>query len=163
MVAVSAPSRAVPVGLVLLALLCVSCDRLERRDRSTPAAPAAPPQEVAARVDTLVVVRPTLVPYFAATQAEIDAEPEIGEAMADFQHYLVAARDSLERRGVLVRELRGDSLVVRQDSTTRLLLPAEQQSAVGYAIYAPGREPRIIQGVMTDAALLAAVDEYLAP
>lgn len=156
----SARSRAIP--LVVLALLSVSCDRLERRGESAPDAPG-PPAAAPDRVDTLVVERPTLVAYFAATQAEIDEAPEIGEAMADFQHYLVAARDSLERRGVLVRELRGDSLVVRHDSATRLLLPAAQQSAAGYAIYAPGREPRILDGVMTDAALLAAVDEYLAP
>ena len=154
-----------PSGALLclaLSALGAGCERAERPS-ATPATdtPAEATTTAASAVDTLAVVRPTVLAYFAATQAEIDESPEIGEALADFQFYLMGARDSLEKRGVLVHALYADSIAVRLDSTTQLFLPRQQRSAVGYVIYAPGRSPELLDGVVADSALLGAVDEYL--
>jgi len=110
--------------------------------------------------DTLIVDGPTVLAFFATTQAEIDGDGDQATALNDFQYYLPVVRDSLQHRAVGLREYYGDSLLVIRGREAELFLPREHLSAVGYVLYAPNRTPRILYGVMTDADLLADASEY---
>ena len=107
----------------------------------------------------MVVSGPTVIAYFATTQAESDLDPDAGEALNDFQHYLPTQREQLARDGVRLVESYADSILVRRDGASEWIVP---RISVGYLLVAPGKRPRTIEGVMTDADLLAEAREYFA-
>jgi hypothetical protein len=103
--------------------------------------------------------RPTLVAYFVTTQARADSDPDVAEALADFQHSLDNVRDTLEKRGIQVVETYRDSIRFRWPTgKIGTYLTADSDSPpVGYHFFATGQTPVTQVGVLTDIDLLQAV------
>jgi hypothetical protein len=118
------------------------------------------PSQVAAPKKTIVVInRPTVVAFFPpATSAELNADPDTNEALADFQLYATRVRKPLTDAGIDFKEIYAKSFQVQRGTQSRLFRPGKVD--VGYYFVAPGKEPRIEYGVLTDADLLQVAKEY---
>lgn len=114
-------------------------------------------------VDSLLVdvTQPTVVAYFATTQAQIDSEPDLDEALGDFQTYLPRARDSLEKLGVALREQYRDTIVYREGTAIKRWRPPPDSAEVGYVLLVRGAPPRATYGVDTDIDLVDWVEGML--
>jgi hypothetical protein len=114
----------------------------------------------AAEMQPLVVVRgPTVVAFFKpVTDAEMEKDPDTNEVLADFQLYASQVREPFSRRGIEFHELYAHSFRLRVGKGLTTFRPGKVD--VGYYFVSPGKTPRIEYGVMTDADLLQAADEY---
>lgn len=112
-----------------------------------------PPAETPA-----VVVRgPTVVACFVpVSDAEMDSNPDLNEALADFQLYSAQARRPLQRRGIAYHVLSARSFRMRINGKVN----SYRVEGAAYYFVAPGKKPQIETGVMTDTDLLAAADKY---
>jgi len=119
-----------------------------------PAAPAA------AEKSPVVVVRgPTIVAFFEPVpQAKLAKEPDTNEALADFQLYATSVRKPLRKAGIEFHELYAHSFRLRVGNKLTTFRPGKV--GVGYYLVAPGKDPRVEYGVMTDADLLQLANEY---
>jgi hypothetical protein len=108
----------------------------------------------------LVVVHgPTVVAFFPpVAQAQLEKDPDTNEALADFQLYARSVRAPLRKAGIQFHELYTHSFRLRIGKKLTTFRPVKVD--VGYYLVAPGKEPRIQYGVMTDSDLLQAANEY---
>lgn len=115
---------------------------------------------VAAENQPLVIVRGrTIVAFFPPTsEAELQKDTDTNEALADFQLYAARVRDHLKKVGIDFHELYVHSFRVRVGKTVTTFHPVKTE--VGYYFIAPGKEPRIEYGVMTDIDILQVANEY---
>lgn len=124
---------------------------------AAPGAPAdAPPR------DTIPILGPTIVAYFAATQAEADADGNVMEALADFQHYLPAVEKGLSACGVATIQTYDSPVFFLRERTVETFAPGELKIRVGYRLMKPGQPDLTLDGVHTDVDLLATAVEYFA-
>src|SRR5260370_3084306 len=65
---------------------------------------------------------------------------------------------SLEKKGIEFREVYAHRFSIRRGAAVSTFTP--QKIQVGYYFVAPGKKPHIEYGVMTDADLLQAADQY---
>lgn len=107
--------------------------------------------------------RPTVVAYFAVSQAEMDSEPGGEEVLSDFQFYLPMARDSLAKLGVAFRAQSGDTVVYRERGVIKRWSPPRDSAEVGYVFLVPGSPPRAKYGVDTHLGLQEWVKGMLKP
>ncbi len=119
-----------------------------------PVAPAA------AEKQPVVVVRgPIVVAFFEPVpQAKLAKEPDTNEALADFQLYATSVREPLRKAGIEFHELYAHSFRLRVGNKLTTFRPGKV--GVGYYLVAPGKDPRVEYGVMTDADLLQLANEY---
>jgi hypothetical protein len=112
------------------------------------------PSLVATPKNTIVVInRPTVVAFFPpVTSAELNADPGTNEALADFQLYATRVRKPLTDAGIDFKEIYAKSFQVQRGTRITTFRPGKVD--VGYYFVAPGKEPRIEYGVLTDADLL---------
>ena len=110
--------------------------------------------------DTISILGPTVVAYFAITQAEVDADDNAMEALSDFQYYLPAVESGLLACGVATVETYASRVVLLRGDTVDVLAPKEHDVQVGYRLVRPGRPALTIEGVHTDVDLLTAAVEY---
>lgn len=129
--------------VAMLLLLTAGCGTGESRQ-------SAPERRSA---DTVVVRGPTVIAYFATTQEDASTD----EVLDDFQHYLLLQREQLTRLGVGVVESYADGVLVRRDGVSEWRVP---RPSVGYLLTAPGKAPRTVDGVMTDADLMEEARAY---
>ena len=109
---------------------------------------------------TIEVRRPTVVAFYVPQLAGEDPEKDgTDEALSDFRFYLGPARKALKAMGMNLELVEAPSFQVRLGGKARIFRPAE---AVGYYLIAPGKEPRIEYGVMTDLDIVQVAKEYLA-
>jgi hypothetical protein len=112
------------------------------------------------RDTTLVVTGPTLVALFGnVTQEQMDGEPDLGEALADFQYYVGGIVPHLQAAGVALHEVYADSLRLRDGAPAGRLWTFGADST-RYVYLAPGREPRTLASIATDLELLHVAAEY---
>jgi hypothetical protein len=118
------------------------------------------PSLVATPKTTLVVIdRPTVVAFFPhMTSAEMDADPDKNEVLSDFQLYATKVRKPLNDMGITFKEIYAKSFQVQRGTRITTFRPGKIY--VGYYFVAPGKEPRVEYGVLTDADLLQIAKEY---
>ena len=109
---------------------------------------------------TLVVAGPTLIALFPdVSQAEVDADPYLTEALADFQWFLPRALGPLSAAGIATHEVYADILRLRDAADPSRVFTFDARQ-VRYVWMGPGREPRAIDTVMQDPGLLEISAEY---
>jgi hypothetical protein len=108
---------------------------------------------------TIDVTGPTIVAFFPPmSDAELAQSPDTNEALSDFQFYAGQVRQPLAKRGITFKEVYVRRFTIRQGTTTTMFAPANVK--VGYCLVAPGKEPLVQLGVMTDTALLRLAEQY---
>lgn len=114
----------------------------------------------AAEKQPIVVVRgPTIVAFFEpVSPGQLDKDPDMNEALADFQFYAERVRAPLRKAGIEFHELYTHSFRLRIGTQSITFRPAK--ISVGYYFVAPGKKPRIEYGVMTDSDLLQVANAY---
>jgi hypothetical protein len=108
---------------------------------------------------TFDIARPTIVAFFAPvseSQSKEDAG-DANEALTDFRLYGTQVRKRLENAGVDYKEAYASRFRIRVGDSAKTFRPAK---AVGYYFVAPGKEPHVEYGIMTDADLLHAAHDY---
>lgn len=118
------------------------------------------PSLVATPKNTIVSIhRPTVVAFFApVTSGVLNADPDTNEALADFQLYATKVRKPLNDAGIDFKEIYAKSFQVQRGRRITIFRPGKVD--VGYYFVAPGKEPRIEYGVLTDSDLLQIAREY---
>ena len=116
-----------------------------------------------AAADTAVALaRPAVIALYAVPpDSVLTADEGLQSLLDDFMYYWADARPRLERLGVAALDQpldwRARALRLRLDGRERrfALEPdsAGHRGAVGYLLAAPGREPRLLHGVIVDEAL----------
>ena len=105
------------------------------------------------------VTGPTLVAFAPPiTEKQLDADPNLGDVLDDFQVFLARARPKLEQAGVRVIVLTTRSFRVRSANKTSTYRPGRVD--IGYYFVRPGRKPRIVLGVADDEELLNTAKQY---
>jgi hypothetical protein len=96
--------------------------------------------------------------FLPVTEAELSKHPDTNTALDDFQFYARNVRQPLEKQGIEFREVYQRQFAIR--SGTKVYKFAPRKTGVGYYFVAPGKKPHIEYGVMTDADLLRAADDF---
>ena len=116
-------------------------------------------QDAAKPVPIFVIHGPTIVAFFpSVTAKDLDSDQNTNEALSDFQFYIDKAGDSLHKAGIEFQEAYAHSFRLRCGNTVRTFRISK--IGVGYYFIAPGKEPYIEYGVMTDVDILDAARKY---
>jgi hypothetical protein len=116
---------------------------------------------IAAKQPVVTIRRPTIVAFFPpVTEADLAKDPDTNEALADFQLYASRVRKALHDQGIEFQEIYALSFRVRRGTRTATFRPGKVK--VGYYFVAPGKEPHVEYGVMTDTDLLQVAKGYFA-
>jgi hypothetical protein len=99
------------------------------------------------------------MPTIANTPGTVEAA-ESDEALADFQFYAGKDKEVLRTRGIKFREVYALSFQIRIGGQTTIVKAERFKYGVGYYLIAPGRPPRIEDGVMSDGDLLGVAEKY---
>lgn len=110
--------------------------------------------------DTIAITGPVVVAYFATTQAEVDSDGDMYEALADFQDYLPAVASGLAACGVAMMETYSSEIFFVRENTVERFLPRELDVPVGYRMMNRSRADHTLNGVHTDVDLLTAAAKY---
>jgi hypothetical protein len=111
------------------------------------------------QIPLLVIHRPTILAFCRpVTRSELDADPEANEAVSDFEFYAGSSRARLKNTGVDFREADARSFRLRVGTKVRTFHTGK--IGIGYYFIAPGREPHVEYGVMTDEDLADAARKY---
>ena len=117
------------------------------------------PVAAAEKPPVIVVRGPTVVAFFEPiTQAELQRNPDTNDALSDFQFYATRVREPLGKAGIAFHELYARSFRLRIQNRSITFRPVKV--TVGYYLIAPGKEPRVEYGVITDADLVKVAKEY---
>jgi hypothetical protein len=109
--------------------------------------------------ETFVIRKPTIVAFFVpVTQSEIDNDEGMNETLSDFQYYVGSVRDTLINAGIEFHEADAWSFKIRVGKKLRIY--RTKKAGVGYYFIAPGKEPNVKEGVMTDQDLLDEARKY---
>lgn len=107
----------------------------------------------------IVVNRATVVAFFPpVSDEEMKKDPGANESLADFQFYAAKLRPQLADKGIGFEEVYASSFDIQSGAKTIKVRPKEIE--VGYYFVAPGKEPRVQYGVMTDIDVLEVAGEY---
>ena len=111
------------------------------------------------RPPLILVQRPTIVAFFVPmTEAEANSGGGDAEALGDFNYYIYKVERRLKRVGIELQQVNGRSFKVRDGTRTSLFETGK--IGVGYYFIAPGKEPHVEYGVMTDEDLVDAAKKY---
>lgn len=126
---------------------------------SAPIAFAAPPAKapVAAAAPTFIVKQPTIVAFFSLKPGDLN-DPDIRESYRDFQRYVASAKQQLERHGVKVEQAVATSFTVQLGTAKMRFTPVRRQC--GYYFLAPGRQPQVAYGVISDDDIVRGAQRY---
>jgi hypothetical protein len=145
---------------VLRALLCLAAALPLFAAASACGGDETPPPRLPAEDTTVAVAGPTVVvAWRRVTQAEVDADENLALLLFDFERYVANVVPELQKAGFTVHQV-GAKRVRVADGGRQV---ADVQShEPRYVLAAPGREPRVLEGLQTDAALLRAAADYFA-
>jgi len=116
------------------------------------------PLVAAERERTFVIRRPTVIAFFPPVTEQELSDTGNNEALAHFQFSANEARKPLHDVGITFIENYAESFRVRLAKAVNTFRP--EKIKVGYYLIAPGKEPRIEYGVMTEQDLLKIAGEY---
>ncbi len=117
---------------------------------------AAPPAKAPA-VRTFLVQQPTVIAFFSLKPGDL-TDPDTKESYKEFQQYVAAARRELGRHGVRVEEAVAASFEVVIGKAKLRYTPVRRQC--GYYFIAPGRQPQVALGVISDDDIVRAAQRY---
>ena len=104
-------------------------------------------------IPTFVIERPTAIAYFPPmTDAELEKDPDMNDALGDFQLYASHAKPHLEKAGIDFEVASATEFKVKNGGVVRTYKTGK--ASVGYYFVAPGKEPHVEEGVMTDRDIL---------
>jgi hypothetical protein len=120
----------------------------------------APPPRLPAEDTTVAMAGPTVVvAWRRVSQAEVDADEDLALLLFDFERYVANVTPVLQTAGVAVHQVGAKRVRLaeggRQTADVQSMEPR-------YILAAPGRPPRVLEGLQTDAAILRAAAEYFA-
>lgn len=119
-----------------------------------------PPPRLPAEDTTVAVAGPTVVvAWRRVSQAEVDADEDLALLLFDFERYVANVTPVLRDAGVAVHQV-GARRVRLADAGRQVADVASEQPR--YVLAVPGRPPRVVEGLQTDAALLRAAADYFA-
>jgi hypothetical protein len=107
----------------------------------------------------LTVERPTILAFFPpVTDADLDQNPDTNEALGDFQLYATRVSPSLKKAGIDFEVVSAVKFKVKNGANVRTFRTGK--IAIGYYFVAPGKEPHLQFGVMTDDEILEVASTY---
>lgn len=112
----------------------------------------------------ITVQRPTVIAFFPlTTDAQMEKDADLNEALADFQLYAQRVAEPLRQLGIDFHQVYGSSFRIRTGSSVTVFRSGKIK--VGYYFIAPGKKARIQYGVDTDDDILHIAREHfgLAP
>jgi hypothetical protein len=112
----------------------------------------------AERARTFVIRRPTVVAFFPPVSEQELSDAGSNACLAHFQFSANEARKPLHDAGITFIENYAESFRVRIGKTVTTFRP--DKIKVGYYLVAPGKEPRVEYGVMTEDDLLKTARKY---
>lgn len=113
----------------------------------------------AAEQEIIVVRGPTVVAFIPAyTEDQLKANPGLNEVIGDFQEYAGRVTAPFARSGIEFHVIAASSFQLRIGK--RLVIYRPRGPKVGYYFIAPGKQPRIQQGVDTDDHLYQIARDY---
>jgi hypothetical protein len=116
-------------------------------------------QSTAVPPPAFVVSGPAIVAFFPpAPQSDLEASDGANEALSDFQFYADSVIVPLQKAGIRFEQAYSRSFRIRVGSKTKTVRPRKDRA--GYYFIAPGRNPHIQYGVMTDEDILDAAQGY---
>lgn len=92
------------------------------------------------------------------TESELDKNPDMNEALSDFQLYVSKAGPRLTAAGVDFEVASSTRFRIKIGSATRVFKAG--RISVGYYFIAPERQPHIEYGVMTDDDIVETAGKY---
>lgn len=118
----------------------------------------APPPRQPAEDTTVAVTGPAVVvAWRRVSQAEVDADENLALLLFDFERYVANVTPTLQQAGVAVHQVGARRVRVADGGRQVADVQSEQPR---YVLAAPGKTPRVIEGMQTDAAILRAAAEY---
>lgn len=117
-----------------------------------------PPERLPAEDTTVAMTGPTVVvAWRRVSQAETDADENLALLLFDFERYAANVVPELQKAGVTVHQV--GARRVRLAEGARQVADVQSQEP-RYILAAPGRTPRVLEGLQNDAALLRAAADY---
>lgn len=117
-----------------------------------------PPPRPPAEDTTVAVAGPSVVVAWRRVgQAEVDADENLALLLFDFERYVANVAPVLQEAGIAVHQAGARRVRVAQGGRQVADVASEQPR---YVLAAPGKPPRVVEGMQTDAALLRAAAEY---
>ena len=105
------------------------------------------------------VHRPTVIAFFLpVTDADLERDADLNEALADFQLYVTRAAPRLEQAGIKVEVINASEFKIRIGHAVRVFKTGK--IGIGYYFIVPGKRPRIEYGVQTDDDIVAIAHDY---
>jgi hypothetical protein len=92
------------------------------------------------------------------SDAELKVQPDLNEALSDFQFYASGARKAFLKSGIDFHEIYAKSFKIRIGTRTTTFRPGKV--TVRYYFMAPSMKARVDYGVNTDIGLVAIAKEY---
>jgi hypothetical protein len=113
----------------------------------------------AAEKEVIVVRGPTVVAFIPAyTEDQLKANPGLNELIGDFQEYAGRVTAPFARSGIEFHVIAASSFQLRIGKRRVTYRPGGPK--VGYYFAAPGKKPRIQEGVDTDDHLYQIARDY---
>jgi len=116
------------------------------------------PLLAAERERTFVIRRPTVIAFFPPVSEQELSDTGHNDSLAHFQYSANEARKPLHDAGITFIENYAESFRIRLAKAVNTFRP--EKIKVGYYLIAPGKEPRIEYGVLTEDNLLKIAREY---
>lgn len=119
-----------------------------------------PPPRLPAEDTTVAVAGPTVVvAWRRVSQKEVDADENLALLLFDFERYVANVTPGLQQAGLTVHQVGARRVRVAEAGRPVADVRTEQPR---YILAAPGRAPRVLEGLQTDAAILRAAADYFA-
>jgi hypothetical protein len=116
-------------------------------------------QAASKRPQIFDIRQPTIVALFMLmTEAEANSGEGDAEALDDFNYYAYKVEKPLRNAGIEFHVAEKRSFQIRMGAKLRTFQTGKD--GVGYYFIAPGKEPHIEYGVMTDEDLLVVARKY---
>jgi hypothetical protein len=117
-----------------------------------------PPERLPAEDTTVAMAGPTVVvAWRRVSQRETDVDENLALLLFDFERYAANVAPVLQQGGVTVHQVGAKR--VRLADGGRQVADVQSQDP-RYILAAPGKPPRVLEGLQTDAALLRAAADY---
>ena len=111
-------------------------------------------------VPVFSIHKPTIIAFFVSntgSQTQADAEDD-EEALADYQYYVGLALPRLRKAGVDFEDV--DAPIFKVNVEGNVATFRVDKITVGYYFVAPGKEPHVEYGVMTDSNMIDLARRY---
>jgi len=110
------------------------------------------------QIPVIQIQRATIIAFYTPAPKGADVDADSNEALSDFQFYAERVKQPLSKLDIDFKELYVRSFRLRLSGGDVVFRP--KSDTVGYYLIAPGKQPHVEYGVMTDADLLVVAKRY---